>query len=503
MSATTTSSISEQINQIPLKKEALRKSFEALQSFSSTLIDFNIQWKDIEDHFSPMESSIYERFNSLPQPNHNKITRMESDTKLDHFCTNMDPVGLRNFIAANRVTSEDLALALKSASNPAVLVLDAIHGYYPDQISKKEGESVHWKVCVKMLEGLYILWDDVKEKAESLKDRAMALAVEWKGKLTDDNALHTMGFLHLIVIYGLVSEFKVDEILNYFVYVAKLRQAVSVVKPLGIEDKRHVIMEKLCSQSKYVEAMKLVHAFDLADKFPPASLVKAFLTDAKDKSLEIKKSGGHTTKAVKDANGKEIGALKAAISAVKELGLEKVIPLAEISERINEIEKSKEINNNNNKKQAAKAIPARRSAERKTRQPQQHRPSPNKRWKASPMTTPAPPPVTVSNPIYNSQLLIHTQAQPGLDGLLHTKYIPGPGPYGTVYSPIRGHDIPGISGTQLSSHGGARAGSPPPRPFYYSVESLAGTSTLQPQPLFRGYDALPDRIPPYGSTLYR
>jgi hypothetical protein len=47
------------------KKERLHKAFLELQFHSSALVNFTVQWKELEDHFNELEKLMQKRFEEL------------------------------------------------------------------------------------------------------------------------------------------------------------------------------------------------------------------------------------------------------------------------------------------------------------------------------------------------------------------------------------------------------------------------------------------------------
>lgn len=270
------SKIEDAINSIPEKKEKLRKSLESLQSYSSSLASFTLDWKDLEDHFSSVEKSIDERFKALKEKEKEKeIQNQEEEEEeeephaaaaaaegepaprpdLRSLCVNMDGKGLRAYISENRrdlvALREELAPAIRCAPDPAVLVLDAMHGFYPPNSNFKnknkrkgkggdneeDGETqINRRICINLLEKLHLVSPNI---SPSVKERARKLAFDWKSMIPKfgDNCLESLGFLNLIAAYALVSEFPTNQVLELFISVSRRKQAVDLLKSLGLVDK--------------------------------------------------------------------------------------------------------------------------------------------------------------------------------------------------------------------------------------------------------------------------
>lgn len=249
-----TAELGEAIQSIPSKKEELRKTFEALQSFSPAVASFTLQWRDLEDHFSSIERSIELRLKELesksvsatPPPPEAAVVNAAADAdgeadvvprpELRSLCVKMDGVGLRSYIVENRkdlpAIKSELDAAIRSAPDPAKLVLDAMDGFQrPKAEGEKEGNlQAIRRTCLNLLERLRVMAPKIKPL---VREKARELAVEWKGKISD-GAENVLAFLQLVASYGLASEFDRDEILDLLISVSRRKQALDLCKSLGV-----------------------------------------------------------------------------------------------------------------------------------------------------------------------------------------------------------------------------------------------------------------------------
>ena len=261
---TTTKKIAEAIKTIPEKKEKVRKALESLQIYSSSLANFTLEWKDLQDHFATVENSIDERFNALLQHHRDEdedkeeedptATAVDGDDvsvarpELSSLCANMDAKGLRSYISDNRsdlvAIREELAAAIRCAPDPALLVLDAMEGFYPQSLnlrprnlsnsSRKRGPGAEGEtqfnrsICINLLDKLPLVSPNIKP---SVREKAKKLATQWKANIPKggDNALEASGFLQLIASYKLVSEFPLDHVMEIFIFVSRRKQAVDLI----------------------------------------------------------------------------------------------------------------------------------------------------------------------------------------------------------------------------------------------------------------------------------
>lgn len=122
------------------------------------------------------------------------------------------------------------------ASDPAKLVLDLLQNPIIQQ-SRKGGENaIIVGGLIGLLEWLRAISPDIKPH---VREEAMKLALELKAEMraSTENSLEVLGFLLLLSIYGLVSYFKEDEILQLFEIAAHHKQAVELFGTFGFADK--------------------------------------------------------------------------------------------------------------------------------------------------------------------------------------------------------------------------------------------------------------------------
>ncbi|XP_042487012.1 truncated FRIGIDA-like protein 1 [Macadamia integrifolia] len=370
--------ISSAIKSIDTKKDDLRKAFEDLQAHSSSLASFTLQWKDLEEHLDSIKSSIEKRFKELestePQAGDGKAVEESSPKKpesnrkqsssavvplkkeeeseiiprpeLKSFCTKMDGKGLRSYVIDHRrelpVIRSEVAVAFKSAPDPAKLVLDAMEGFYPPNSKgdKDADLAAIRRTCILLLEQQTMISPEIKPQ---LKERATKLAIEWKTKLTPggENHLEALAFLQLLATFDLVGAFSIDYLLDIFVTIARRRQAIDLCRALGFTENIPDFIQKLTSKGKLLEAVKFVFAFDLAHKFPPVPLLKNYIKESKKTAQEIRKKGNHSTQSQNEATARECAALKAVIKNIEEHHLASQYPPENLQKRMEQLEKQK------------------------------------------------------------------------------------------------------------------------------------------------------------------
>ncbi|KAK6934540.1 Frigida-like [Dillenia turbinata] len=375
--------ISTSLSLIDVKKENLRKTFEDLKTVSSFLSNFTLAWTDLESHIDSLKFSIEERFkelqskesqlrlqspqtsaeqvkeqnttpqkvlvatnnsNSVPDDGHDVNPRIE----LLKLCEKMDGKGLRKFIIDNAKDRQQIRLeipaALKLASDPAKMVLDAMEGFYSEKSSSK-GEkdpavSGFRRTCIMLLEELKVLGPVINANE---RERAKNLAVHWKRKVSPNgkNPLEALGFLQLLATFNLAAEFDAGEVLDLVVNIGRYRQAMELCRALGYSDRIPDLVQKLINNGKQLVAVKFVHEFGLAEKFQVVTLLKDYVKEAKKLAQKIRKEKKSSLQALNEATAKEVGALKSVIKHIEDYNLESEYPKGNLEKRIEQLEKQK------------------------------------------------------------------------------------------------------------------------------------------------------------------
>ncbi|KAL9447517.1 hypothetical protein AB3S75_015063 [Citrus x aurantiifolia] len=135
-----------------------------------------------------------------------------------------------------------ISQTLTKACDPALLVLDAMQGFYPHS---RKGDmefdvSIIKRTCILLLEQLSNIAPDINPQ---VRDAAMKMAGEWKKKMgvTGENSLEVLGFLHLLAAYRLAPAFDGNELESLLDIVAHYRQTVKLRQSLGFADKVPVV----------------------------------------------------------------------------------------------------------------------------------------------------------------------------------------------------------------------------------------------------------------------
>ncbi|KAF2303780.1 hypothetical protein GH714_023395 [Hevea brasiliensis] len=267
--------------------------------------------------------------------------------ELGPLCEKMDGPGLRDYISDHAKEREAIRtelVGLMGASDPGAMVLDAMEGFYSSNSTSKGDKDMDLyrlrKSCLDLLE---VLTEIKPNLSDEVKERAKKLAFGWKEKvnLNGDSPLEALGFLNLIVAYGLENEFDVGELLNYFVVVARFKHATVLCRSIGLGDKTTDLVQKLIDNGKQLLAVKFIFEFGLTDKFKPVPLLEDHLQECKEFTNKICKDGKNSIKAQNEARAREVNALKSVLKVIDEHKLKSEYPRLDLEKRIEMLEKQK------------------------------------------------------------------------------------------------------------------------------------------------------------------
>ncbi|KAJ0231004.1 Inactive FRIGIDA-like protein 2 [Hirschfeldia incana] len=334
-------SIALEINQIDEKKRKLKKAFDDLQAHRSLLSpSFNLSWSDIDSHFSSIQSSLSNRFGLLLQSDKTEPSPTLLWPQLRTFCENMDGNGLGKFMIDNsnkRLSIKpELEQAVRSSSNPAALVLDAIEGSYHCSPSSSSARAIDSRrIFVLLLEALLEIKPNLTNE---LRERARTLASDWRLNIGNKPS-EALGFLHLIVVFELRSVFKMEEILDYVFLISKYKQATVLSKKLGL-DKTSVagLVQKLLHTGRLLAAISFIYEFEMTDRFRPVNVLKNSLYNSREAAKRVCAEGGNSLKAQNEGTDKELSALRLVIKVVKERNLELEFCEENLEECVQELE---------------------------------------------------------------------------------------------------------------------------------------------------------------------
>ncbi|NP_001274872.1 FRIGIDA-like protein 3-like [Solanum tuberosum] len=297
------------------------------------------------------------------KPFKNGVVEVKCYPDLVKLCQDMDSEGLHKFISDNRknlaAVREEIPSALRTAVDPACLVLDSLKGFYPSEVSisdaKKDANLLGLRrTCIMLMECLSILLttlelDSVSSLiSASVKGRAKAIAEEWKPKLDEldidannGNSLEAHAFLQLLATFGINSNFNQEDLYKLIPMVSRRRQTADLCRSLGLSERMPGVIDVLVNNGRHIDAVNLAFAFELTDKFSPVSLLKILLEWSKQSIFTCQSGNAPPTTAQNDVNEKQLTALKAVIKCIEDHKLEAQYPVDPLQNRIHQLEKEK------------------------------------------------------------------------------------------------------------------------------------------------------------------
>ncbi|KVG17605.1 Frigida-like protein [Cynara cardunculus var. scolymus] len=215
-----------------------------------------------------------------------------TNPQLAKLCEENDAQGLHKFISDNRKNlasiKEEIPIALKAAADPGGLVLDSLSGFYISENSNMDGKKDsnllgQRRTCIMLMECLSILLANLDENFVSkvisidVKERAKAIAEEWKPKLDDldvdasnGNSLEAHAFLQLVATFAIDSDFLQEDLSKLIPMVSRRRQTADLCRFLGLSEKMPGVIDVLVNSGRHIDAVNLAFAFELTHKFSPA-----------------------------------------------------------------------------------------------------------------------------------------------------------------------------------------------------------------------------------------
>lgn len=302
-------------------------------------------------------------FGDVKKTSENESVEVKSYPELVKLCQDMDSDRLHKFISDNRknlaAIKEEIPLALKAAADPASLVLDSLDGFYSMELSNLDGKKDSnllglRRTCIMLMECLSVLLTNLDRTfvsniiTEGVKQRAKAIAENWKPKLDDldvdaynGNSLEAHAFLQLLATFGIDSDFDQADLSKLIPMVSRRRQTAELCRALGLAEKMPGVITVLVNNGRHIDAVNLAFAFELTEQFPPVSLLKSYLIESNKVSSPVK-SGNSSPTVQCEVNERELSALKAVIKCIEDHMLEEQYPVEPLQKRVLQLEKAKE-----------------------------------------------------------------------------------------------------------------------------------------------------------------
>ncbi|KAK2447070.1 hypothetical protein QL285_006471 [Trifolium repens] len=234
--------------------------------------------------------------------------------------------------------NDTLVNLLASSSDPSKDVLDIIQN---PLIPRCNGDNVVIidECHIDLLEKLMRISPHVKPH---VREEAMKLALSLKAYIGEntENSVPVLGFLLLLSIYGMVSSFDEDEVLNLFGIVAQHKIAVELFGIMGLVHKISDFVQNLILKQQHIEAVRFIYAYNMTNKNQTVDLLREHMQNAK----VISEGSCKTTNSneIKDnAIDHEIACLETVLRCILDNNIDSVDLLDDIQGRILELNRVK------------------------------------------------------------------------------------------------------------------------------------------------------------------
>ncbi|XP_058773945.1 FRIGIDA-like protein 5 [Vicia villosa] len=318
--------------------EGLRKEFELRKNkFKVKVKELNLKEKLFGGQVKYLESEMNKIDRQLKEP---ELTEKQYEVLTKYIAEEKDS-GLQ--LDSNEKTDgveslrSGVLVNLLESSDPAKLVLDIILNPTIPLCDKKGDHAVIINDShINLLEQLMTISPYIKP---SVRKEALKLALDLKANVKEntENYLSVLGFLLLLSIYGLVTFFIEDEILEFYASVAHYKIAAKLFKNLGFANKVSDFVENLIKRKQIVGAVRFSCEYNLADKNQLIDLLQEHIRDARQ-ICEISCNNSNSNEIKDKARDREIACLETVLQCISDHGLEhKVLFNKEIKYRILEL----------------------------------------------------------------------------------------------------------------------------------------------------------------------
>ncbi|KAM7272285.1 hypothetical protein ACFE04_026948 [Oxalis oulophora] len=233
---------------------------------------------------------------------------------------NMDGKGLQ--VLLNKMFKDhdcmqnEVLMILGLSSNPAMLVLHALEGFYPPHLKNGDiefEEHVVRSTCNLLLEQLLKLSPEIKD---DVKKEAFRVASAWLKKMNADAEI--LGFSQLVEAFGLTGSFDAAVLFNNLNRVAHNSLVLKLLRILGSGVIKGFI-QNLVEKERHFLAIMFVLAFELTAQYPPVSLLKDYLKRSENNASKVIVNG-------LDARNRRIADLKDILNCFEYYNLQSEYP---------------------------------------------------------------------------------------------------------------------------------------------------------------------------------
>ncbi|EOA19886.1 hypothetical protein CARUB_v10000134mg [Capsella rubella] len=356
--------------------EPVRKSYEKGQSTTKAVGKPDAQSISPHEHntaakrqrltepIAPPQNSTVKRVEVVSIPSGNQIKESgvnhQPDTIATHpSSTETKPNVLPSFITADMLRelvnkqplneSEDLSNALKCTPDPAKIFLDTSMALCA---TNAEG-GYEFKLLVTSA-SCSVLLNQLKKLMPQIghpvKGDAKKLAIYWKDKILKckRDELEVICFLQFLGIFGIVSEFKANDLLGLLDNSYWQSVSPDLCQFLGLDNAMPGFIQNLIKTGHRIKAVDYIYSFGMVHRFQPVSAIindsLRITKESAEKSYRDAKNESATQVAAID---RQIRTLRAAIKCIKCHKLESEFQLENLEEQIKSLLKLRRNTTNN------------------------------------------------------------------------------------------------------------------------------------------------------------
>ncbi|CAN8277126.1 unnamed protein product [Cochlearia groenlandica] len=251
-------------------------------------------------------------------------------------------------ISSSSLSPNEVIAGLQLLDDPSSFVLDFINSALTD--ARERGclsESIV-QTLVSLLVELPRAAAGKKPSSDGLKQEAMRVARLWSCMIGsssggDSSSLEALGFLHLIVAYGLVKSTNQEKALEYVSLVAHFKQAPKLVESFGFGHAVPSFIQNLIKTGRRLKAIEYIYSFDMVHRFQPVSgIIRDFLRITNDVAEKLFKDAKNESKSQVVAIDRQIRSLRAAIRCISSHKLDSELQIENLQEHIKSLLKLRE-----------------------------------------------------------------------------------------------------------------------------------------------------------------
>ncbi|CAL4917784.1 unnamed protein product [Urochloa decumbens] len=212
--------------------------------------------------------------------------------------------------------------ALLGAADPHALLVRAVGEFLVASAPRKTNRF--WENCVALIEcapRLAAASAGAMEEAERVARewKEMVVGRSWScGGETPMSRMAGWGLLTFLDSYSIALEFDADEITRLFGNLAPQTKntCLELCERLGLIEKMTDSVNHFIENGQPLDAIRLAHTFNLTHKYPPLTIMKDYVENAKKTAEDILSKESHTLESLNQVMAKNINALIFSWSAI-------------------------------------------------------------------------------------------------------------------------------------------------------------------------------------------